>query len=242
MATSSTTVGINVNGIEKLRKAISNYQAAIKKKANIGAKKSTIEKAIKGSKSESSLKTMCNKIENEINTMLKELDKYSKYLSTLAATYKKADSDNKSFSVAVGIGGAGVGGYDAVTLYGVPAYPSTPPPFEGQYPQIQSDYGIPGYTGQYSQVQSDYGVPSYPGTAVGHYSQVQSDYGVPSYPGTAVGQYSQVQSDYGVPSYPGTAVGHYSQVQSKYGIPGYSGSVSTVQSKYGVPGYSCDKK
>jgi Mg2+ and Co2+ transporter CorA len=100
MATTSNTVGINVSGIEKIKKAISDYKSAVKKKADIGAKKSVIEKAIKGTKSEAALKTLCNTIDKEINNMLNDLDKYSKYLDTLAATYKKSDSDNSSFNYA----------------------------------------------------------------------------------------------------------------------------------------------
>ena len=87
MATTSNTIGINVGGIEKIKKAISDYKAAVKKKADIGAKKSLIEKAIKGTKSEAALKTMCTRIDDEINNMLNDLDKYSKYLDTFLALF-----------------------------------------------------------------------------------------------------------------------------------------------------------
>lgn len=102
MATTSNTIGINISGIEKMKKAIASYKAAIKKKADIGAKKSLIEKAIKGTKSEAALNAMCTRIDAEIVSMLNDLDKYSKYLDTLAATYKKNDTDNSSFNVQYG--------------------------------------------------------------------------------------------------------------------------------------------
>ena len=99
MATTSNTIGLNVSGIEKMKSAVSSYKAAIKKKADIGAKKAVIEKAIKGTKSEASLKSYCVRIEDQINSILRYLDAYTKYLDTLADTYKKSDSENKSFEV-----------------------------------------------------------------------------------------------------------------------------------------------
>ncbi len=99
MATTSNTIGINVSGIEKIKKAIVDYKSAIKKKSNIGAKRALIEKAIKGASSEAALRTYVANIDKSIENMLNDLNKYYNYLNTLADSYKKNDTGNTSFNV-----------------------------------------------------------------------------------------------------------------------------------------------
>lgn len=98
MATSTSTVGINVNGIPKIKSEINTYKKKVLAvSAKLGAKKAVIHKAIQGDASVNSLIKAINSYEAYIKGLLNDLDTYSKYLDQLATAYKKQDSSNTSF-------------------------------------------------------------------------------------------------------------------------------------------------
>lgn len=99
MATTTTTIGINVSGIPKIKSEINAYKKkVINVSEQLGAKKSVIQKAIQGSGSINSLTKSINSYETYIKGLLNELDVYTKYLDQLETSYKKQDSSNSSFT------------------------------------------------------------------------------------------------------------------------------------------------
>ncbi len=98
MATTTTTTGINVNGIVKIKAAINNYQKKINIVASqIGAKKALIHQAIQGDNSVKNLELELNRIETKIKELVKELDNVATNLDTIKSAYQKNDSGNTSF-------------------------------------------------------------------------------------------------------------------------------------------------
>lgn len=98
MATTSSTSGINVNGISKIKSALDSYKSGVKKHCDLAAKKSLIESAIKGTTSEASLKTMYNQIEANMKKYLTQLNQYSAILDTLKSKYSSNDKGNTTFA------------------------------------------------------------------------------------------------------------------------------------------------
>lgn len=97
-AKTTQTYGINVNKISKISTALDNYKAAVKKKCNMAASKAQIEKAIKGTASETSLTKMYNTIDVKMKSYLDLLDQYTKILATMKTSYQKNDTNNTTFS------------------------------------------------------------------------------------------------------------------------------------------------
>ena len=98
MATTSSTTGINVNGISKIKSALDSYKSNVKKHCDLAAKKSIIEAAIKGTSSEATLKTMYNQIDANMKKYLTQLNQYTTILDTLKTKYASNDKGNTSFS------------------------------------------------------------------------------------------------------------------------------------------------
>ena len=100
MATTSksTTVGLNVKGIDKMVDSINKYQSSIKKHCDLSAKNSLIHSAIQGTKSEATLKTMLNEINTKLENYISELNQYETILNGLKAEYVKNDSGNATFT------------------------------------------------------------------------------------------------------------------------------------------------
>ena len=99
MATTSTTTGLNVSGIAKIKSQIASYKSKVKKQAeNLGAKTSVIHKAIQGDSTIANLNLELNRINSDIKNLLNELDVYTNYLDTqLKSTYQSHDKSNDSF-------------------------------------------------------------------------------------------------------------------------------------------------
>ena len=89
---------LNANKISKIALALENYIAAVNKKCNMAASQTQIEKAIKGTASETSLTKMYNTIDSKMKSYLNLLDQYTKILSTMKASYQKNDTNNTTFS------------------------------------------------------------------------------------------------------------------------------------------------
>ena len=98
MATTTTTTGLNVSGIPKIKTAISEYKKKVIKVAgDIGTKKSVIHAAIQGDATLKNLALRLDDVEAQVNKLLKDMDLYSDYLDKLKGTYKSQDKANESF-------------------------------------------------------------------------------------------------------------------------------------------------
>ncbi len=95
---STDAVGINVNGISKMKLAIDNYSKYIKKEVNIGISQANIQKGIKGSNSINTLKQLSNEINAKIEGYLVGLNQFSSQLEILKSQYSKSDQNNVVFS------------------------------------------------------------------------------------------------------------------------------------------------
>ena len=101
--TETTTIGINEQGIEKIVNAIDNYEKNLKKKINMVATKSEIQKAIKGSTSVTNITKMTQNIENRMESLLNGLHVYKNILEEMKANYHKFDDENTTFTSTIGI-------------------------------------------------------------------------------------------------------------------------------------------
>jgi hypothetical protein len=98
MATTSTTKGINVSGIEKIKIALNDYKKKVESSYELKAKQSIIQSAIKGTESEASLIAMYTQIDLQMENYLKQLDQYNQILDTMKDSYAKNDAGNTSFT------------------------------------------------------------------------------------------------------------------------------------------------
>lgn len=96
--TSSTTTGISANGIAKVKSAINNYVEHVQKGISIAASTANIEKAIKGSSSEASLRQMNKDITVTLGNLLNNIKLYNNQLDTILANYKSNDASNATFT------------------------------------------------------------------------------------------------------------------------------------------------
>ncbi len=91
-------VGINLDGISKMKLAIDDYVKYIKKEVNMIVSQSNINKGIKGSNSVNTLKQLSNEIDLKIESYVNGLNQFSSQLELLKSQYSKSDQDNVSFS------------------------------------------------------------------------------------------------------------------------------------------------
>ena len=98
MATTTTTTGLNVSGIPKMKAAIAAYKNKIAKvAADIGAKQSVVHNAIQGDQTVKDLEIELNMLQMNVRALMGELDKYVSYLDQLKGSYSKQDKENSSF-------------------------------------------------------------------------------------------------------------------------------------------------
>lgn len=96
----STTTGIKKSGVEKIKNAVSDYVRLMERatKDYYGVKEATIKKAIKGSNSVATLKTLNKTIESKMANLFEPLKGYNTDLDTILSNYKSGDANNATFS------------------------------------------------------------------------------------------------------------------------------------------------
>ena len=98
MATTTTTTGLNVSGIKRIKDAIDTYRSKVQKvAADVGVKKTLIHKAIQGDATINNLALRLDDVEAQVRSLLKDMDLYTGYLDQLKGAYKSHDKGNDSF-------------------------------------------------------------------------------------------------------------------------------------------------
>ena len=98
-STVNTTTGINEAGIPKMISSISAYKDTIKKKVELTTSDKKIEAAIKGTSTEAAFKTMLVNIEQQMESLLDNLDGLSNALqANVKTSYVENDKNNQSFA------------------------------------------------------------------------------------------------------------------------------------------------
>ena len=98
MATTAKGIASTTN-LEKISDAISSYITKIDNSASkLGVTGKQMQKAIKGTSSETKLTNALSDIKSQINTYTKELEKYKTVIEKIAASYKSNDENNESFN------------------------------------------------------------------------------------------------------------------------------------------------
>ncbi len=98
MATTGSTVGINTAKISAMQKALSDYISAVNKNVEIAASRANIQKAIKGSATETSLIELNKRIDAEFAEVTSKLSQFSTILDEMKNEYTKNDTSNTTFS------------------------------------------------------------------------------------------------------------------------------------------------
>lgn len=96
--TSSTTTGINAAGVTKIKNSINQYVENIQKGISVAASTANIEKAIKGSSSEASLRQMNKDLTMTLSNLMNNIKQYNTMLDTILANYKSSDASNATFT------------------------------------------------------------------------------------------------------------------------------------------------
>lgn len=94
----STTTGISASGITKIKNSINLFVAGMQNGISVAANTANIEKAIKGSSSEASLRQMNKDITAELGRLMNALKEYNTTLDNILASYKSNDTNNATFT------------------------------------------------------------------------------------------------------------------------------------------------
>ena len=93
--TSTTnTTGLNAEKIGAMQQALSDYIKAVNSTVYINATRAQIQKAIKGTASESSLMKVNQAIDNQLAALTNQLTKFNDIFGSLESTYNVNDLDN----------------------------------------------------------------------------------------------------------------------------------------------------
>ncbi len=92
-------VGINANGIEKIKSAMSEYRMEVYKNNSISATNQKLQAAFKGTNVEQQVKALANQVMTEIDNSMKNIMKdFESRISNAAINYKKQDSSSTAIS------------------------------------------------------------------------------------------------------------------------------------------------
>lgn len=95
-------VGINENGIEKIKSAMEDYRKDIYIHNNIAATNAKLTAAFKGTNIESQVKSLAEQVMTELdNSMKKIMNDFESKISNVADSYKKHDSSESAVSDAI---------------------------------------------------------------------------------------------------------------------------------------------
>ena len=93
MATTSATVGINAEGVNKIIEAIKTYKINVTKAIDVSVTDKVIQAAVKGLASEAAIKAATAELNKAIVDFLNFVDKYEGLLTKTRENYKSHDSN-----------------------------------------------------------------------------------------------------------------------------------------------------